>query len=117
MTANIKSPRTSEEENSNSADYSSPKESDPISEAKKLRANLSKPENVAKRKKILICKDFWLTPLFVTRYILTDLGSAQTVRINTVYSISIKSRERPNEEDIVIRTLKLFSFLCQYLSF
>ena len=46
MAANIESSRSLEEESSN-AYYSSSNESDPISEPKKLRENLSKPENAA----------------------------------------------------------------------
>ena len=58
IAANIESSRSLEAGNSNS-DYSFSNESGPITEAKKLGANLSKPENAAmarepKRKKILI---------------------------------------------------------------
>jgi len=95
--ANIESSPSSEEENSGS-DYSSSNESGPISEAKKFGANLSKPENAGiarnpKGKKILIWKGF-STNSVLFHTILTDLGSAQTVRVNTVYSISIISKER-----------------------
>ena len=44
--------------------------------------------------------------------ILTDLGFAQTVRGNTVYSISIISGEILIRKTLLsIRTLKLFTFL------
>ena len=58
MALNIESSRSSEEENSN-YDYSSSNESDPITEAKKLGVNLSKPEYPA-----IARKDFRLTGSF-----------------------------------------------------
>ena len=100
----IDSSRSSEKENSNSG-YSFSNESDPISEAKNLnRANLSKPETDAaleiarkpKEKKKILSKDLkgFSTQGVLFHTIPTDLGSAQTVRGNKVYSISITSRER-----------------------